>query len=498
MSYPSTPRRRRTRFSAFAVGALVVVAFPLVGADPASAATADLVTTDGVGIRVDETAILGPALEELETSLQPFVDQMIYDGAVDSTPVSNPDAIHVSSNLELSFDFLTPGAGHPDGGISVDASIQDIEIQYRKNAWWHSPCGIWVNPDDATINAGADVDRSRLPGTPLTLNPITATWDDDPDVSTSGACWTYLIDDWFNDFFGIGQQGSVADNIEDELNATAQDLIDDLWADHVMPVIDSLDAFGVTFNQIRTDDHGLIVTADVDVTNGVTIPGLGGPYNVSGAQDSGATSNINTLLANRGEVIVSIHPNVVNQFMTALDQYLGSYWGSDYLPANIETTLFGAPNPAYRDDGYYYELTIAGEPTVKPTGTGGAPQLQIPTATLAIGHEDVGPIATFEGPVGAINLKTVVRPETGRFGPDFNASSMTSSMTRTYAVSGVTATPTTILPTVKTAFGKFNADVFETFINLAPISIGGLSVSLCTTCGRYAGDQRYTETFNIG
>jgi hypothetical protein len=37
----------------------------------------------------------------------------------------------------------------------------------------------------------------------------------------------------------------------------------------------------------------------------------------------------------------------------------------------------------------------------------------------------------------------------------------------------------------------------EGFVNLAPVVLYDLSVSLCTTCGRYSGDERYTETFRV-
>jgi hypothetical protein len=507
---PPRPRRRLAAFAAASL-ALATVATTL-GGTPAGAALAPLSTTDAVGIRVDENAINGPVLELIETELQPFVDQMVREGAEDSSPVSNPDEIRIQSNLELGFDVLAPAAGRPDGGIAVNASIQGIRIEFRKDAWWHSECGIVVQPYNATINASANVNRSRLPQAPLTINPITADWDDDPSVSTSGVCWTYLIDDFFNGFFGSGEEGSIADNIEEQLNGEAQALVDDLWADHVVPVIGSLAGMGITFNQIRTDTNGLIVTANVNATGGLTIPGLGGPYNVTNTEDAGVTSNVNTVLAARSEVTVTIHPNVVNQYLNAINQFLNNQLGSvAAVGSTIESLLLPAASRGLYDDNLW---TVSAEVQApyytKPTGTGGRPQMQIPQLTLTVRHPDYdfgfSPVAVFSGSMSGINLSTEVRPGTSNFGPSLNPSAATVSLTTNTGqtpaevlghMSATGFSTNSMLPYAKGIVDFYNDDLFVGYLSLAPINIGGISVTLCTTCTRVSGDQRYTEFLNV-
>lgn len=511
-SYLSRPGRRRTALAGLAFG-LVAVIVPIVGPSPAGAAPAALLTEDGIGIRVDETAILGDALELIETEMQPFVDQMIYDGAVDGAPLEGYHALYTSSNLELTADFLPPSSARPSGGFAVHADIQDIDIEYRRDAWWHSDCGVYINPDDATVDVRSTVDPGRLPATPLALEPIEATWDDDPAVSTDGACWTYLIDDFFAgwwDAFSGDHPESTASRIERELNGQAQELLDDLWADNVTPVLDSLDSFGVSISQLRTDDHGLIVTADVDAIGGLTIPGIGGPFDVSGAEDSGVSSDINALLANRisangaSEVIVSIHPNVVNQFMFALNTQLNGNYGVTPVPASIEEVLLPpADRAAYSDTGWTVALQVQQAPYTQPTGGGGAPQLGLPQLTMKFYNPSYSPflpVAAFSGSMGAIDLITEVRSGGTDWGPGYSTDNAMLSVTRTQANPAAaqwTQNSSDVLPYARASFDSFNDNLFVQYVSLAPLDLYGLSVELCTTCGRYAGDQRYTETFKV-
>ncbi len=269
------PRRRRAWSLALGFG-LVAAVVPLAGAGPAGASPAPLVTEDGIGLRVDETAIQGPALEAIETATQPFVDDLIYDGGVDGAPIDDYEWLAATSNLELSFDVLPPSGSRPDGGIAVHADILNIQLEYRADPPWpFSTAASTSGRPTPPSTPAASVDRDALPAAPLVIDPIQATWDDDPDVSTTGVCWGYLIDDlfegWWDDFVGNDPE-STASKIEAQLNGIAQDLIDQIWDENVAPVLDSLDSFGISINQLHTDDHGLIVTADVDATN-FTDPG---------------------------------------------------------------------------------------------------------------------------------------------------------------------------------------------------------------------------------
>jgi hypothetical protein len=513
MNHTSNPRRRWRRTALATAGiSLIATVAPLMGANPAAAVAAPLATTDGIGVRIDENAILGPALELIENEIQPFANQMIYNGALANSPAGTPKWLAVSSNVELAFDFKNAGTtGYPQGGLSVHADIQDINIEYRKDPVWpFADCSIYVNPNDATIDASAYINTGLLPNAPLTLNPISATWDDDPDVSSTGVCWWWLIDDFFDSLFTSGGTASIADTIEAELNGQAQDLINDLWAEHVTPIINSLTLYGITFNQIRTDDHGLIVTANVDATNGILVPGDPGgvPRDVSLAQDAGVTSNVNTLLANRAsDAIVSIHPNVANQFLFSLTRALSGQMGTATIPSSIESVLLATTvHGDYADAGWTVTLSMVNAtvaPYITPTGTGGAPLVTFDPVNVIFRNTSKGttPVAIFRGSLTGTKLLTVVRTGGTGFGPTYDPVNLAGSLTRFSGNADVVAfnAPASIaVPYAKVGIDYFDEAIFQTFATLAPISIGGLNVNLCTTCGRYSGDQRYTETFTVG
>lgn len=507
----STRRGRRRIALATAVTCFAGLVAPLVGVGPASAATAPLVTTDGIGIRIDENAILGPALEAIEDELQPWVNDRIYQGAWENSVMDDPDWVQGSANLELSFDFVNAGtSGFPQGGLKVHADLEDIMMRfYRYGAWWQPECQFRVNPDDGWIDVSAKVDTTKLPNAPLTVNPVTAWWDDDPSITRevgNFACTGYLLDEWWDGLWGNGTD--VAADLEAELDAVAQDMVDDLWADYVTPVVDSLEAFGITFGQIRTDDHGLIVTANVDASNGLTIPGdPNAPRNVANAQDSGVTSDVNVLLAQRAsDVIVTVHPNVANQFLYALRLMLSGQFGSPSVSASIENILLDpAKHGDYADDGWTVSLAMATPtqaPYTQPTGAGGAPQVRMDDVFLIVRNTSKGtsPVAVFRGSATGVGLTTVVRPGGDVWGPAYDPSTMAVSLVVQTANADVLAhgpNPADMLPYAEASVAYFDEAIFQQYVSLAPIAIGGLSVDLCTTCGRYSGDQRYTETFTV-
>lgn len=510
----SEPRRRRRRTRGLALaGATAVLLAPALTAcePPPPRPTAPAVTADGIALRVDETAFAAPVIDQIEASMQPFVDQMIRDGAAADPPVNNPESITATSDLELSLDFLAPSAERPSGGLAIHATISAIEITYRKNPAIGSRCSIWARPDTGTIDASASVDRTLLPSTPLRIDPIRATWDDSPSVSTSGVCWTYLIDDaiagWWDDMWG-NDSASTASKIEANLNGQLQTLVDDLWAEKVAPVLDSATGFGVSVAQLRTDDHGLLVTADVD---GSRFSLLGIPLDVSRAVDAGVSSDVDALLAQRStaagpsDVIVSVHPNVANQFLAGITALSGGALATTPLDAGIEQVLLPAgAGAAYADGGWSASLSATATPYVEPTGAGGGPRLVLPAARLVITNTSVaGPVATFDGLVAAIDLRTLVRPGATTWGPTFATDGLQGLLVRSQANADVAArnpVPSTLLPTARAAFDAFNANTLVQFVSLSPIALGsnGLGVGLCTTCGRYPGDQRYTETFHVG
>ncbi|MGH8951049.1 MAG: hypothetical protein ACRDX9_06475, partial [Acidimicrobiia bacterium] len=320
----------------------------------------------------------------------------------------------------------------------------------------------------------------------------------------------------WNSFWGDDPQ-STASKIEDKLDGTLQDMIDDLWAQHVQPVIESLVGFtpGITINQLRADDHGLIVTADVNATNGVTIPGIPTPFDVSNAEDSGANSDVNALLANRtsaggdSHVIASVHPNVANQFMSALNQALsGQLGGSTPVPAIIEDVLLDpSVHGSYPDGSWTVSLSTVSPdvaPFTQPTGTGGSPRLRVPDMLVRVRNLAISsaPLATFQGSMDGIDVTTKVHdlPGGDRWGPTLDPSGASVNLAFVSGNTDVTAfgpDPADMLPFTKLSIQQYVANILVPFVSLAPIEIGTLSVDLCITCGRYAGDERYSETFKV-
>jgi len=510
MSNSFAPRRRRRLVVAAAGLALASIASAF-GATPAGAVNAPLTTTDGLGVRLDENAILGPALELIEDELQPYVNQKIYEGALANSVMDDPDWVQGTANVELSFDFVNAGvAGYPQGGLKVHADLQNIMMRfYRYGEWWQPECQFRVNPDNGYIDASAKVNTALLPAAPLQLNPITAYWDNSPTITKeigNSLCYGYLFDEWWDGLWGSGTD--VADQLETELNAQAQDLVNDLWADNVAPVITSLNEFGITFSQVKTDDHGLIVKATMNASAGLTVPGFPGAKNVTNTEDSGATSNVDNLLAARSEITVTVHPNVVNQFMNALNQGLnGNFAAPAIAGAAVETYLLPPGSRGFYDDNSWSVTHTVGVPYfTKPTGTGGRPQVQMPQSTFSFYNADyvfgLIPLAVFNGQVNTANLSTEVRAS-GKFGPYIASSAATLSGMTFDALSSdpdvVTwnPSPSGVLTYAKQSIDQFS-DVFLTdWVSLAPISVGGLAINLCGGCTRFSGDQRYTEYFTV-
>ncbi len=515
MTHTSPPRRRRRGAVFVALGLVLATAASAFGASPAAAATAPLVTDDGLGIRIDENAIVGPALQAIEDALQPWVNDRIYQGAWENSVMDNPDWVQGSADLDLSFDFINAGvSGYPQGGLKVHADLKNIMMRfYRYGAWWQPECQFRVNPDNGWIDASAKIDTTKLPNAPLTVNPISAYWDNSPTITREKGnflCTGYLLDEWWDGLWG--NSTDVAAQLEDELNDVAQDLIDDLWADYVTPAVDSLEAFGLSFGQVRTDDHGLIVTADVDATNGLTIPGdpSGLSRNVATTEDSGATSDVNTLLAARSEVTVTIHPNVANQFLNAVNQVMNSNISAPQVPgAAVEEFLLPpASRGAFADNGWSVAVSVTQPYYTQPTGTGGRPQVRMPQTKLTFYNSSYVfgflPVAVFTTNVTGLDLLTEIRPGTDDFGPYISSAGAAVSGGALVTgsshpdVVGWSPDPAGLVPYVQSSVDLFSDAFLADFVTLAPIELGGIPVTLCTSCSRVSGDQRYTEFFNVG
>lgn len=483
--------------------------------DPGLDLSDPTVTADGIGIRVDETAILGPVLDKARSAAQPILNEAIRKGVEDAKLAKNPEWVRGSSNLSLGIDFLSPTGAHPDGGITVTADVTNIEVQIRKDPWLGAPCSIWVRPDDAHISVTARMDASRLPNAPIRIEPAQVDWPepDGGNISTSGVCWTYLIDDWFSglwDKLWGNSSESSASKMAREIDDQLQSMLDDVWDERVRPTLDSLEGFGIVPNQLRTDTHGLIVTAHVDGSdfhlplNGVQIP-----LDISDTVDPGVTSNVNTLLANRtnggkaSDVIVSVHPKPLNQALNGITKLLQRKLSAPVLDASIEQTLLpAAVRGNYADNGWRATFYADESPYLTPAPSDGRPTVKLPAVRVVITNTSTGtaPVATYEGSVDGVALRTEIRAGLEAWGPTFDPSTATGTVTRTQANADAAATAPGATDGGALAvqgWSDFN-NTMKLLVTLQPIRLGTwLNVDLCTTCDRYAGDQRYTETFDL-
>lgn len=507
-----TPSPRRRRLLAALVVAASAVAVPLTTGAPAGAATAPLVTTDGIGIRIDENAIIGPVLDDIENSLVPSLKQEVLTGASTHTGVASPSWIDATLDLDLAIDFINAGTtGYPQGGLRLEAEVSNLEIR----TYVSSPpsCVVFTRASPLTVVASSRVDATALPAAPFTALPTTNDWPSATvSASTSGPpiCSSFLTPpfDWAG-FSDPTDPTSTASQFQSDLEGQLVDLLDHLWFDNVESVVGSLTTlagFGVSYNQIRTDTNGLVATADVDATAGLIVEGWG-PLPVTGTQDSGATSNVSTLLAQRGfgsvstDVIVSLHPNVTNQYLAAFHDYtFGNYgWtptSSALATALVDPTLGACYDPT--EWGVYQEAQAA--PYLTPTGSGGRPLMQLPQTTVYFwnpGCTLFDWVATFTGTLYDIPVTVAGSP----LGPRGSASTALWTAYRIQADAAAAArapaaTAATLRPWARDSLATFLASV-PGHIEMTPGAFPWRTAVLCTTCGRFTGDQRITQGFQI-
>ncbi|HYI60991.1 MAG TPA: hypothetical protein VEW93_04215 [Acidimicrobiales bacterium] len=278
MTRPRTPRRRpaprpRRGRSALAATALVLAAVGVqaVTAGPAAATTAPLVTPEGIGIRIDETAIVGPVLEATEATLAADVQALLEAGADPNPGITGASQVVVDVDLALGLDVVAPGTD-PDGSFAFEAELTGLEVTYTIPA--HA-CTVEVAATTVTSAVTAPVDRAGLPATAFDVPDGTSSWPAWPSVSASALPCLLAVDapdlsTWWTDLTDLGDPASTASLVEDELEGAIDTLLATMWAEQVQVILDSL-ATAVTVDRLDTDDHGLLVTAEVDATGGMAL-----------------------------------------------------------------------------------------------------------------------------------------------------------------------------------------------------------------------------------
>ncbi|HYI60992.1 MAG TPA: hypothetical protein VEW93_04220 [Acidimicrobiales bacterium] len=518
--HPTHTHRRSRRAVAVVVGLVAAVGLTVAGPGaPAGATTAPLVTADGIGLRIDETAVTGQVLDDLVAAADTAVADRLQDGAAAaasfflSTP---PDGVRVDYESDITFDMVPPSVALPDGGMTLTTEITDLVVEYYVyGQWWQPECWIWVTADPATATVETTVEADPgTPAAPLPLAPSSSSWSTNwPNESVSSwICNAHIANyfDW-DAFTDLNDPASPASLIEDDMEGLLAGLADDMWVDTIAPVLDSLDTLGgfdLDLGQLRFEDHGLIATGDVDATAGVAI-GASGPYPVGSTVDAGVSTNVNSLLAQRAvsgtdsDVIVSLHPNVANQFLTALTDHLNGGFGTTTTSNAIAATLVDPTLGACYDPGdWTVRLTAQAPPLLLPTGTGGRPELQLPQMSLGVRNSGCNPgdprVATFSGAV-----TDIAAPVTGTpLQPTYDGSAAGWSATRTFADAATAArvppaTDADLVPWMRSALSTFFTLLVPDLADLDVGGLGGHSATHCTACGRYGGDQRVTETFHL-
>lgn len=502
----------RLRRRVAAAVALLVVACGLVPS-PAAAVPAPLVTDDAIGIRVDETVFTPGLVDDAEAALEPKVLDLLTTLAEEHSPVAGASQIQVEAGVNLDVDFHGALAGAPYGGIGLDLAVEDIAVTYVIDPPWpFRRCRIEIRPDDGQLAVDTDLDLARLPGSPVALTSVDATWDERPSVRTTGLCFLYVLDDllrsWWRHFTGSGP-APIGDAIEARVTEILTEQIAAVWEEQVSPILAPLAQYpNFSWGQLYADDHGLIVTLDVDGTGGLILPGAPFGFPVFGAEDAGSVVDVEALLGRRplggGDLVVTIDPNIANQFMFAFTLFTGGVLGSPAIlpllgPVVEDLLLPPDRHEAYPDDAWYIRLRasnpirVQGQPGAQPVGS-----LPFITAEFHNGEEHV---ATYAGTITGMRLDTGIRDFVGNWGPVLLTESAEFTATRTFANADASLHPPAddmdVYPFVQRALDDFIDFFFEGLVTFGPLRFGPVALDLCDACGRYPDDDRYTETFII-
>lgn len=503
---PRSRRRSRSRRLPVLVALALAVSAVVTGGPPAGANPAPLVVGEGVGVRVDETALNGVVLQDYETALQPFVEAIIHNAVTaPGGPFGSATNVSVIADVDLSL-AVTPSTT-PPGSFDLTMDVDMVEIEFTMNpAWPFAPCQIWIEPLPGTAEVEARL-NGNAPTVPFDVQQAVATWDLNPGVSSNGVCWTYIVwqavTNWWTAMWDSGDPQSAAGQIEALWEAAVQTLVDELWTALVMPSISSL-PHAVDFTSVRTDDHGLIVIVETDATGGLAP--FGGPYNVSQAEESTASVSLDLVVAEQDPVIVSIHPDVLNQLLSAWTQGLGGHLGTTPVdgPDTEDYLLPPASHGSYDDNLWTLRMHVDTPPHTVPTGPGQRPQLVAPDATFQFFHPQyvfgLAPVATFTGGVEGVDVVTV---SSGPMwvpaldaGTDTDATLALVPAASSPDVVSWNPDPDDLLPFVQEVVDHVGATIVGEMVDVTSTqAFNSRDVDPC--CARLPGDDRYTTTFEI-
>jgi hypothetical protein len=227
-----------------AVIVVACVAAPLCIGSPAAAAAAPLVTDDGIGVRVDETAV-EDVVDDIEAALGPDVEAVLEAGG--SSFITSADwATATFSDLDVTLDLRAPHAGAPRGDLTLTTTITDLVMQVHSTGeWWQPECLVDVEyGDPITMDAPALVDPTPLPGPPVTAGTGVEDWSAG-DISATIApgyswqCNGYLIDEWWAAFGDLSNPASPGSGVQALMQTALADLAGQMWDDNIGPVLGS-------------------------------------------------------------------------------------------------------------------------------------------------------------------------------------------------------------------------------------------------------------------
>ncbi len=472
--------------------------------------------TDALGVRFDQRA-LDEVTPQMAAPVRSVLIAKLQQAGVESAPLGDfplQSTTATTGPVTVTGDFRAPDSTFPTGSLKIHIDVQDPEIAYAVDPLIWDDCHIWIRPGDFTIDAVATYNASAP--VPLSIASIDTDIDMNPqgNISTSGMCWTYLIDNVIGNLatsFWNFITFHIWDNPSDpvaELKTTLMTQVNtalgNLWNGQVLPAL--MPAGGaITLADVRSDDEGLKVKVDVDpalLSFLITSPGQ--------AVDAGTASDLDAVLGERDttegfgtDLSAVIDPNFLNVLLAHLANaktynFAFGLQESDLLSSGL---LKASAAGTYADDTWSLQFLENQVPFLKATPHAPASngnwdvqsRLTVPSAELSV-RNDGNEVARVQFTAANVGVGVQTHMGTGRWGlaADLNGAS----------VNGVSMLYNNGDFSAAGAAGFVGSKVDQAVawldgLTFAPPQIAGYMAVPRMDQGSLAGDDRVTGLFDL-